>query len=158
VERAYVGSGNVGRNTTLVRSNYQLDGNTQFFEYSLQLWEGLSHELNFNVMLSQRGQIVLAHGPSQLDVLARKGNIMRMNGINAELLDRGDVMCMLPYLDFSAASRVRHRAARSLGARLRHDRARCMSTTHPSHAKKSCFPGCLNAVFSGAYRVFGDES
>ena len=92
VERAYIGSGNVGRNTTLVRSNYLMDGNTQFFEYSLQLWEGLSHELNFNVMLSQRGQIVLAHGPSQLDVLARKGNIMRLNGIDAELLDRGDVM------------------------------------------------------------------
>ena len=82
------GSGNVGRNTTIVRSNYVLDGNTQFFEYSLKLWEGLSQELNFNVMLSQRGQIVLAH-PAQLDVLARKGNIMRLNGIDAELLDRG---------------------------------------------------------------------
>ncbi len=58
IERAYIGSGNVGRNTTLVRSNYMLDGNTQFFEYSLKLWEGLSHELNYNVMLSQRGQIV----------------------------------------------------------------------------------------------------
>ena len=105
VERAYIGSGNVGRNTTLVRSNYLMDGNTQFFEYSLQLWEGLSHELNFNVMLSQRGQIVLAHGPSQLDVLARKGNIMRLNGIDAELLDRGDVMRLLPYLDFSSEAR-----------------------------------------------------
>lgn len=105
VERACIGSGNVGRNTTLVRSNYQLDGNTQFFEHSLRLWEGLSHELNFNVMLSQRGQVVLAHGPSQLDVLARKGNIMRLNGIDAELLDRGGVMRLLPYLDYSDASR-----------------------------------------------------
>ncbi|MBV8853762.1 MAG: FAD-dependent oxidoreductase, partial [Sinobacteraceae bacterium] len=73
VERSYIGSGNVGRNTTLVRSNYLIDGNTQFFEHSLKLWEGLSHELNYNIMLSQRGQIVLAHGPGQLDVLARKG-------------------------------------------------------------------------------------
>ena len=105
LERAYIGSGNVGRNTTLVRSNYVLDGNTQFFEYSMKLWEGLSHELNFNVMLSQRGQIVLAHGPAQLDVLARKGNIMRLNGIDAELLDRGEVMRMLPYLDYSAEAR-----------------------------------------------------
>ncbi|HVC02325.1 MAG TPA: sarcosine oxidase subunit beta family protein [Steroidobacteraceae bacterium] len=105
IERAYIGSGNVGRNTTLVRSNYQLDGNTQFFEHSLQLWEGLSHELNFNVMLSQRGQVVLAHGPSQLDVLARKGNIMRLNGIDAELLARADVMRLLPYLDYSPTSR-----------------------------------------------------
>src|SRR5580698_4845988 len=105
LERGYIGSGNVGRNTTLVRSNYQMDGNTQFFEYSLKLWEGLSHTLNYNVMLSQRGQIVLAHGPSQLDVLARKGNIMRLNGIDAELLDRADVMRILPYLDYSAETR-----------------------------------------------------
>jgi sarcosine oxidase subunit beta len=105
IERGYIGSGNVGRNTTLVRSNYQMDGNTQFFEHSLKLWEGLSHALNYNVMLSQRGQIVLAHGPSQLDVLSRKGNIMRLNGIDAELLDRSDVMRMLPYLDYSAETR-----------------------------------------------------
>jgi heterotetrameric sarcosine oxidase beta subunit len=105
LERGYLGSGNVGRNTTLVRSNYLMDGNTQFFEHSLKLWEGLSHELNYNVMLSQRGQIVLAHGPSQLDVLARKGNIMRLNGIDAELLDRADVARMLPFLDFSPDSR-----------------------------------------------------
>jgi methylglutamate dehydrogenase subunit A len=105
LERGYLGSGNVGRNTTIVRSNYQIDGNTQFFEHSLKLWEGLSHELNYNVMLSQRGQIVLAHGPSQLDVLARKGNIMRLNGIDAELLDRADVSRMLPFLDYSQASR-----------------------------------------------------
>lgn len=105
VERSYIGSGNVGRNTTIVRSNYMIDGNTQFFEHSLKLWEGLSHELNFNVMLSQRGQIVLAHGPSQLDVLARRGNIMRLNGIDAELLDRGDVMRLLPYLDYSKDAR-----------------------------------------------------
>ncbi len=105
LERSYIGSGNVGRNTTLVRSNYVIDGNTQFFEFSLRLWEGLSHTLNFNVMLSQRGQIVLAHGPTQLDVLSRKGNIMRLNGIDAELLDRGEVIRLLPYLDFSAACR-----------------------------------------------------
>jgi len=105
LERSYVGSGNVGRNTTIVRSNYVIDGNTQFFEFSLKLWEGLSHALNFNVMLSQRGQIVLGHSPLQLDVLARKGNIMRLNGIEAELLDRGQVMRLLPYLDYSAAAR-----------------------------------------------------
>ena len=57
IERGYVGSGNIGRNTTIVRSNYMISGNTQFFEFSLKLWEGLSHDLNFNVMLSQRGQM-----------------------------------------------------------------------------------------------------
>jgi len=105
LERGYIGSGNVGRNTTIVRSNYQLDGNTQFFEHSLKLWEGLSHALNYNVMLSQRGQIVLAHGPSQLDVIARKGNIMRLNGIDAELLDRDELMRQVPYLDYSPQAR-----------------------------------------------------
>ncbi len=105
LERAYIGSGNVGRNTTLIRSNYLMAGNTQFFEHSLKLWEGLSHELNFNVMVSQRGQVVLAHGPSQFDVLARRGNIMRLNGIDAELLERGDLIRLLPYLDYSADTR-----------------------------------------------------
>jgi len=105
IERSYIGSGNVGRNTTIVRSNYMIDGNTQFFEFSLKLWETLSHTLNFNVMLSQRGQIVMAHGPVGLDVLARRGNIMRLNGIDAELLDRGEVMKLLPYLDYSSDAR-----------------------------------------------------
>jgi len=105
LERAYIGSGNVGRNTTLIRSNYVIDGNTQFFEHSLKLWEGLSHELNFNCMVSHRGQIVLATSPVQLDTYARRGNIMRLNGIDAELLDRGQVMALLPYLDYSRDAR-----------------------------------------------------
>jgi sarcosine oxidase subunit beta len=105
LERGYLGSGNVGRNTTLVRSNYQLPGNTEFFEHSLKLWEGLSHELNYNVMLSQRGQLVLAHGPGQFDVLARKGNTMRLNGIDAELLEREDVQRLVPFLDYSSHCR-----------------------------------------------------
>nr|AIA17154.1 FAD dependent oxidoreductase [uncultured bacterium] len=100
-----IGSGNVGRNTTLIRSNYVIDGNTQFFEHSLKLWEGLSHELNFNCMVSHRGQIVLATNPVQLDTYARRGNIMRLNGIDAELLDRGQVMALLPYLDYSRDAR-----------------------------------------------------
>ncbi len=101
IEKSYIGSGNVGRNTTLIRSNYQMPGNTELFEHSLKLWEGLSHELNYNVMVSQRGQIVLGHSPSQMDVLARKGNTMLLNGIDSELLDRGDLMKLLPYLDYS---------------------------------------------------------
>jgi len=105
IEKGYVGSGNVGRNTTIVRSNYMIGGNTAFFEFSLQLWEGLSHALNCNVMLSQRGQFVFAHGPSQLDAVARRGNIMRLNGIDAELLDRGDLMKLVPYLDYSTEAR-----------------------------------------------------
>ncbi len=124
VERAYIGSGNVGRNTTLVRSNYVIDGNTQFFEFSMKLWEGLSHELNFNVMLSQRGQIVLAHGPAQHDGLARKGNIMRLNGIDAELLDRGDVMRMLAVSGLLRRSAISH-LRRTVAATGRNGSPRC---------------------------------
>ena len=105
LEKSYIGSGNVGRNTTLIRSNYYIGGNTNFFEFSLKLWEGLSHELNFNTMVSQRGQIVLAVNPVQMDVFARRGNIMRLHGIDAELLDRSDVEKELPYLDYSKDAR-----------------------------------------------------
>jgi methylglutamate dehydrogenase subunit A len=105
IEKSYIGSGNVGRNTTLIRSNYVIDGNTQFFEHSLKLWEGLSHDLNFNCMVSQRGQIVLAASPVQMDVFARRGNIMKLNGIEAELLDVGQVKKLLPYLDYSSEAR-----------------------------------------------------
>jgi len=105
LEKSYIGSGNAGRNTTLIRSNYMMPANTAFFERSLKMWEGLSHELNFNIMVSHRGQIVLGHSPSQMDVLARRGNTMRLNGIDAELLDRREVQELLPYLDYSKQAR-----------------------------------------------------
>ena len=105
LEKSYIGSGNVGRNTTLIRSNYMIGGNTAFFEKSMHLWEGLSHELNFNCMVSHRGQMVLAVSPMQVDAFARRGNTMRLNGIDAELLDRNQVMKELPYLDYSKEAR-----------------------------------------------------
>ena len=90
LEKGYVGGGNVGRNTTVIRSNYLLDGNTQFYEFSVKLWEGLSQALNFNVMFSQRGQIVTAHSADQLDTFSHRANIMRLNGIDADILDFSD--------------------------------------------------------------------
>lgn len=105
LEKGYIGGGNTGRNTTIVRSNYMIDGNTQFYEKSLTLWETLSQDLNFNVMYSPRGQVNLGHSPSQMDQLARRGNIMRLNGIDAELLTREDVQRKIPILDFSSTAR-----------------------------------------------------
>lgn len=105
LEKGYIGGGNTGRNTTIVRSNYMIDGNTLFYEKSLQLWETLSRDLNFNVMYSPRGQINLGHTPSQMDQLARRGNIMRLNGIEAELLTREQVRRKIPILDFSDKAR-----------------------------------------------------
>jgi sarcosine oxidase subunit beta len=105
VEKGWIGGGNVGRNTTIVRSNYMLDGNAHFYEHSLKLWEGLSRDLNYNVMFSQRGVLNLAHSDGQMDAIARRGNMMRLNGIDAELLDRNGVQERYPYLDFSASAR-----------------------------------------------------
>ncbi len=105
LEKSYIGSGNVGRNTTIIRSNYMLGSNTKFFEKSLQMWEGLSHELDFNCMVSHRGQIVVGVSPGQMDTFARRGNIMRLHGIDAELLDRKETMKEVPYLDYSKEAR-----------------------------------------------------
>ncbi|WP_406857788.1 sarcosine oxidase subunit beta family protein [Alsobacter sp. KACC 23698] len=100
VEKGYVGSGNVGRNTTIIRSNYLLPGNTTFYELSLKLWEGLEQDINFNAMVSQRGVLNLYHSDSQRDAYARRGNAMRLAGVDAELLGREQVRAMLPFLDY----------------------------------------------------------
>ncbi len=100
LEKGYLGGGNVGRNTTIVRSNYMLPENAHFYEWSLKLWEGLSRELNFNVMFSQRGVVNLAHSEPQMEAAARRGNAMRLNGVDAELLNREQVQAMIPHLDY----------------------------------------------------------
>ncbi len=105
IERGWIGGGNVGRNTTIVRSNYMIPGNTEFYEFSVKLWEQLSHELNYNVMFSQRGQLSLFHSPAGRDAAARRANIMRSNGIDAELLTRDQVRSRVPHLDFSDSAR-----------------------------------------------------
>ena len=105
LEKGHVGGGNVGRNTTVIRSNYLLSPNTEFYEHSMKLWEGLSRELNYNVMFSQRGQIVTAHSEDQLDGFAHRANVMRANGIEAEILNRDQLRRMLPYLDWSDQQR-----------------------------------------------------
>ena len=105
LEKGWIGGGNTGRNTTIVRSNYLLDDNARFYEHSLRLWEGLSRELNYNVMFSQRGVLNLAHSDSQMDAFARRGNRMRLNGIDAALLDRRAVAKYVPLLDTSDNAR-----------------------------------------------------
>jgi methylglutamate dehydrogenase subunit A len=103
VEKSWIGSGNAGRNTTIIRSNYLLDGNIPFYEWSMKLWEGLERELNYNAMISQRGVINLYHSDAQRDAFARRGNAMRLHGVDAELLDRNEVRALLPQLEFEDA-------------------------------------------------------
>ena len=105
LEKGWLGGGNTGRNTTIIRSNYLLDANAGLYEFSLKLWEGLSRDLNYNVMASQRGVVNLAHSDAQMDAFARRGNAMRLNGIDAELLGREEVRRMVPLLDFSREAR-----------------------------------------------------
>ncbi|MBZ9658092.1 sarcosine oxidase subunit beta [Mesorhizobium sp. ESP-6-4] len=105
LEKGWLGSGNVGRNTTAVRSNYLLPQNTRFYEHSMKLWENLSHDLNYNVMFSQRGCLNLAHTPAQLDDYARRGNAMRHLGVDAELMSVDQIKRLVPALDVSGSAR-----------------------------------------------------
>lgn len=100
LEKGYIGGGNVGRNTTIVRANYFLQGNSEFYSHSLKLWEGLEQDLNYNVMHSQRGIINLFHSDGQRDAAARRGNMMISQGDDAILLDRDQLRGMLPYLNY----------------------------------------------------------
>jgi heterotetrameric sarcosine oxidase beta subunit len=105
LEKGWLGSGNVGRNTTIVRSNYLHPQNIRFYEHSMRLWENLSHDLNYNVMFSQRGILNLAHTPAQFDDYARRGNAMRHGGGDAELLNPDQIARLYPGLDVSASAR-----------------------------------------------------
>lgn len=100
IEKSYIGSGNVGRNTTIIRSNYLLPENIPFYELSLKLWEGLEQDLNYNAMVSQRGMLNLCHSDAQRDAFARRGNAMRLAGVDAELMELDQVRAMLPFLDY----------------------------------------------------------
>ncbi|MEM1275187.1 MAG: sarcosine oxidase subunit beta family protein [Pseudomonadota bacterium] len=98
IEKGWLGGGNAGRNTTIVRSNYMMPGNNEFYEHSLKLWENLSHELNYNVMFSQRKHLSLVFTPGQRDAMARRYNIMRLNGIDGEYWDQYTLYKNVPQL------------------------------------------------------------
>lgn len=122
VEKGWIGSGNVGRNTTIVRSNYLLPGNIPFYELALQLWEGLEQDLNYNAMVSQRGILNLYHSDGQRDAYARRGNAMRLHGVDAELLDRSQVQSMYPWLDYdNARFPIQGGLIQRRGGTVRHD-------------------------------------
>jgi methylglutamate dehydrogenase subunit A len=122
LEKGWIGGGNIGRNTTIIRSNYLLPGNTPFYEWSLKLWEGLEQDINYNAMVSQRGVLNLHHNDAQRDANVRRGNAMRLQGVDAELLDTQDVRRMLPFLDFdNARFPIRGGLLQPRGGTVRHD-------------------------------------
>ena len=103
LEKGHIGSGNIGRNTTIVRANYLLPGNSEFYSHSLKLWEGLEMDLNYNVMMSQRGLIMLCHSDGQRDAFVRRANAMRSRGDDAHMLSVEDLRKLLPYLNYDNA-------------------------------------------------------
>jgi sarcosine oxidase subunit beta len=122
LEKSWIGSGNVGRNTTIIRSNYLLSGNISLYELSLKLWEGLEQDFNYNAMVSQRGVLNLFHSDGQRDAYARRGNMMLLNGADAELLDRDGVRKLYPFLNFDAARfPIQGGLLQKRGGTVRHD-------------------------------------
>ena len=122
LEKAYIGSGNVGRNTTIIRSNYLLPGNTPCYGWWLKLWEGLEQDINFHAMVSQRGVLNLFHSDGQRDAFARRGNAMRLNGVDAELLGPDEVRRLHPLLDLdNPRFPVKGGLLQRRGGTVRHD-------------------------------------
>lgn len=105
IEKGWLGGGNTGRNTTVVRSNYLYPESAAFYDFSLKLYEGLARELNYNIMLSQRGLLMLAHSRHELDSFARWSNAMLLNGVDSEMLTTSQVRNLVPLLNFSSSAR-----------------------------------------------------
>ncbi|HQT39917.1 MAG TPA: sarcosine oxidase subunit beta family protein [Acidocella sp.] len=122
VEKGWLGNGSIGRNTTIIRSNYLLPGNAPFYEFSMKLWEGLEQDINYNAMVSQRGVLNIIHSDAQRDAYARRGNSMRLHGIDAELLDLAALKAKIPYLDYdNARFPIQGALLQQRGGTVRHD-------------------------------------
>ncbi len=122
VEKGWLGNGNIGRNTTIVRSNYLLPGNLPFYELSMKLWEGLEQDINYNAMVSQRGVFNIFHSDVQRDAYARRGNAMRLHGVDSELLDLPTLKRKIPYLDYeNARFPIQGALLQKRGGTVRHD-------------------------------------
>jgi len=123
LEKGWLGGGNTGRNTTVVRSNYLNDDSAAIYEKSLKLYEGLSQEINFNVMLSQRGLVMLAHSPHEMRAQQRLVHAMRLNGIDGEMLTAEQLKVFCPILNTSPNSRypVFGASLQRRGGTARHD-------------------------------------
>ena len=123
LERGWLGGGNTGRNTTIVRSNYLWDESAHLYEKSMKLWEGLSQDLNYNVMFSQRGVLNLGHSLQDMRDIARRVNANRLNGIDGEVLDAAQVKTLEPLIDISANARypILGASLQRRGGTARHD-------------------------------------
>ncbi len=123
IEKGWLGGGNTGRNTTIVRSNYLWDESAHLYEHSLKLFEGLSQDLNYNVMFSQRGILNLAHTVHDMQALRRRVYAIQLNGIDSEILTPAQIQEMVPLLDCSSNARypIMGASLQRRGGTARHD-------------------------------------
>jgi len=121
VERGWLGGGNTARNTTIVRSNYLWDDAAQLYEKSLKLWEGLSQDINYNVMFSQRGVMNIGHSLQDMRDIQRRVNANRLNGVDAEVLTPEQIKEMLPYINLNSRYPVLGASFQRRGGVARHD-------------------------------------
>ena len=122
LEKGWLGSGNIGRNTTIIRSNYMLPGNEPFYEFSMKLWENLEQDFNYNAMISQRSILNLIHSDAQRDAFIRRGNAMFLAGADAEYASAEQLRQELPFLDFdNARFPIKGGLYQRRGGTVRHD-------------------------------------
>ena len=121
VERGWLGGGNTARNTTIVRSNYLWDEATHLYEKSMKLWEGLSQDLNYNVMFSQRGVMNLGHTLQDMRDIERRVTANRLNGVDAEVLSPQQIQAMLPFINLNTRYPVLGASFQRRAGVARHD-------------------------------------
>lgn len=121
IEKGWIGGGNTGRNTTIVRSNYLFDESASIYEHALKLWQGLSQELNYNTMFSPRGLLHLAHNMHDMQEIGRRGNAIRLNGIDSEFLSPAQVKEMVPFINLDCRYPVMGALLQPRGGTARHD-------------------------------------
>jgi sarcosine oxidase subunit beta len=121
IEKGYLGGGNTARNTTIVRSNYLWDESTALYEKSMKLWEGLSQDLNYNVMFSQRGVLNLGHTLQEMRDIERRVNANRLNGVDGEVVTPAQIKAMIPYINLTTRYPVLGASLQRRGGVARHD-------------------------------------
>jgi len=123
LEKNWIGGGNTGRNTTIIRSNYLWDESSHLYEKSLKLWESLSQKINYNVMFSQRGVMNLGHTLQDMRDIQRRSNANYLNGIDSEILTPAQIQKIVPIINVSPNARypILGASFQSRGGVARHD-------------------------------------
>ena len=123
IEKGWLGGGNTGRNTTIIRSNYLWDESASIYEHALKLWEGLAQDLNFNIMFSQRGVLTIAHSEHELKEMSRRVHAIRLNGIDSDILSPEEIRKFVPIMNMDPSIRypVMGGFLQKRGGTARHD-------------------------------------